>query len=71
MHKLSEVSLALDESIGDVHLAAELRKPEHKLNRVDIGSNDDELGLLFFNEFSHMLETELQHSWLLIVGLGT
>lgn len=70
MNELSEVGLALNKGIGDVHLAAKLGKPEHKFDGVDIGSDDDDLGLLLFDKAGHVLQTELQHSGLLIVGLG-
>lgn len=71
MHEGAQGRLALDEGVGNVHLAAELGKPEHELNGINVSSDHDQLGLLLFDETSDMLETELQHVGLLVVSLST
>lgn len=66
MDELTESCLALDESEGDTLLSAELGQEHHHLEGVNIMSDDDELGLVGFNEFGNVVETEFQN-----YGLGS
>ena len=60
MDQLAESSLALDETVGDVHLLAESGKPDDKFNGFDIIGNSDNLGLSVLNELSDMVESEFE-----------
>lgn len=55
----TETSLALNDAVRDIHLAAQGRKPDNKLNGVDIMSDDDELGLLGFNQRGDVVQAVL------------
>ena len=66
MDELTESSLALNEAVGDTLLSAESREESHKLNWVDVVSDNDELGLALLNEGGHVVKTELED-----VGLGS
>jgi len=57
--ELSESGLGLDDAERHVFLAAESRQPADELDRIDIMSDDDELGLLLLNQISDVVETEL------------
>ena len=46
----AEAALALDDAVRDVHLAAQGREEDDELDRVDVVSDDDKLGLLVLNE---------------------
>jgi len=48
--EFAESSLALDESEGNVLLSAEGWEPNDGLDGINIVSDEDELGFLFFNE---------------------
>lgn len=64
--EFTEVSLAADERVRDVLSAAESRQMNNALNRVDIVSHDDQLGLALFDERGNVVETELD-----VNGLGS
>lgn len=53
----------LNEAERNVHLSAELWEPDDQFNRVDIVSDNDESGLLLFNQVSDVVETEFQNGW--------
>jgi hypothetical protein len=55
--ELAESRLGLDESEGNVLLSAEGWEPDNSLNRVNVVSDEDELGFLFFNESGDFVET--------------
>lgn len=55
--ELAESGLGLDESEGNVLLSAEGWEPDDGLNRVNVVSDEDELGFLFFNESGDFVET--------------
>lgn len=63
--EFAEGSLSLDEAVGDVHLLAEVGEPEDNVDGVDVVGNGDQLGLLVFNEFGDVVESELE-----VIGLG-
>lgn len=56
----SETGLVLDNEEGDLHLTAEGRKPEDKLDGVNIACDEDEGSLLLLNEGGNVLQSELQ-----------
>jgi hypothetical protein len=60
----TETSLALDDGIGDTHLAAESGEEDNQLNGVNIVSNQDEGSLLVLNQADDVVETVLD-----VVGL--
>jgi hypothetical protein len=49
-------------------LSAKVWQPKNKLDWVNIGSNDDQLGLLLLNKSGDMVETTLDKVWLLLVN---
>ena len=61
----SETGLALDDGVGNTHLAAESREEDDELNRVDIVGNQDERGLLVLNQANNVVETVLDDVGLL------
>lgn len=61
----TETSLALDDSVGDTHLAAESGEEDDELDRVDIISDDDEVGLLVLDEGDDVVESRLDEEGLL------
>jgi hypothetical protein len=65
VHKRAKASFALENAKRHAHLAAEGRKPDDKLNGVDIVGNDDKLGLAGFDEGGDVFEAEFEHT-----GLG-
>lgn len=62
--ELSESCLTLNEAIGDTLLSAESWEESHKFNWVNVVSDNDELGLTFFDESGNVVETELEDVWL-------
>ena len=63
--QFAQGALALDKTVGDVDLAAEVGKPCDELNRVNVVGNSDELGLAVLNELGDVVESKLE-----VVGLG-
>ena len=63
--ELAEASLTLNEGEGDSLLSAESREESEEFNGVNVVSNNNELSLTLFNEFSNVVETELDDN-----GLG-
>jgi hypothetical protein len=61
----AETGLALDDGVGDTHLAAEGGEEDDKLNGVDIVGDEDESGLLGLNEGDNVVETVLDDVGLL------
>ena len=61
----SETGLALDDGVGNTHLAAESREEDDELNRVDIVGDQDERGLLVLNQANNVVETVLDNVGLL------
>lgn len=65
MDDSSETGLALDDGIGDAHLAAESGQEDDQLNGVDIVGDEDERGLLVLDEADNVVETVLDDVGLL------
>ena len=65
MDDRTETGLALDDGVGDTHLAAEGGEEDDKLNGVDIVGDEDESGLLGLNEGDNVVETVLDDVGLL------
>lgn len=61
----AETSLALDDGIGDAHLAAESGEEDNELDGVDIVGDEDEGSLLVLNEANNVVETVLDNVGLL------
>lgn len=61
----AESRLALDDGVGDAHLAAESGQEDDELNGVDIVGDQDERGLLVLNQANHVVETVLDDVGLL------
>jgi hypothetical protein len=72
----TETSLAFDDDIGNVHLAAQSGQPNNELNGVDIVSNHDELSLALLDESCDVVNAVLDELGLLgvisalLVGLS-
>ncbi len=56
----AEAALALDDGEGDAHLAAEGGEPHNQLNRINVVSDEDQLGLLLLNEGGDVLQAVLE-----------
>ena len=67
MDDRAETSLALDDDVGDTHLAAESGEEDDELDGVDVMGNDDESGLLGLDEGDAVVETVLYEEGLLRV----
>ena len=55
----TETGLALDDNVGDTHLAAEGGKEDNELDGVDVVGDQDERGLLVLDEADNVVQTEL------------
>jgi hypothetical protein len=51
----TETGLALDDDVGDAHLAAEGGEEDDELNGVNVVGDDDEVGLLLLDETDDVL----------------
>jgi hypothetical protein len=70
--ELTESFFSSNESVGNTLLSAESRQEDDHFNGVNIMSDDDELGLSLFDEFSDVVKTELKNGGLvLVVFLGS
>mmetsp|Transcript_27498 Transcript_27498/g.65558 ORF Transcript_27498/g.65558 Transcript_27498/m.65558 type:complete len:219 (+) Transcript_27498:232-888(+) len=69
VHEGSQARLALDDAIGDVHLAAHRRQPHDELNRVDIVGDAHELSLLLLAQLGDVVDAKLDADRLLLVLL--
>ena len=65
----AETGLALDDDVGDAHLAAQGGEEDDELDGVNIVSDDDERRLLGLNESDAVVETVLDEEGLLGVLL--
>lgn len=59
MNDRSETGLALDDNVGDTHLAAEGGEVDDELDGVDIVGDEDKGGLLVLDEADNVVQTEL------------
>lgn len=64
----AETSLALDDHIGDAHLATESGEEDDEFDGVDIVGDDDERSLLGFDEGDNVVETVFDKKRLLVLG---
>jgi len=64
-NNLSKTSLALDNGIRHLHLAAESGKPDDNFQGINVMSNQHKSGLLLFDQSSDVLDTIFYN-----VGLG-
>lgn len=55
----TETGLALNDNVGDTHLAAEGGKEDNELDGVDVVGDQDERGLLVLDEADNVVQTEL------------
>jgi len=68
--ELSESCLSFDEGVGDSLLSAESGQEAHHLDGVNVVGDDHQLGLVEFNQFGNVVETELNVDWLGSLELG-
>ena len=66
----AETGLALDDDVGDTHLAAESGEEDNKLDGVNIVGDDDKGSLLGLDEGNTVVQTVLDEEGLLRVLLG-
>lgn len=59
MDNSTETSLALDDGVGDTHLAAESGKEDNQLNGVNVVSDQDKGSLLVLNKTDNVVQTVL------------
>lgn len=59
VNEVTQTSLALDNHERDAHLDAQGWKPDNQLNRIDIVSDHNQLGLLSLNQGSNVAQTKL------------
>jgi len=65
----TKTGFTLDNNVGDTHLATEGRQENDEFDRVNIMSDDDEVGLLGLDKSDNMVETKLDKQWLLVLLL--
>ena len=70
MDDRAETGLALDDDVGDTHLAAESGEEDNKLDGVNIVGDDDKGSLLGLDESNTVVQTVLDEEGLLGVLLG-
>lgn len=63
----AETGLALDDDVGNAHLAAESGEEDDELDRVDVVGDDNESGLLGFDKGDTVVETVLGEKGLLVL----
>ena len=66
MNDRAKTGFALDDNVGDTHLAAESREEHNELDGVDIVRDDDERGLLGLDKGDGMVKTVLDEERLLL-----
>jgi len=62
--KFSKVGFSTKETVGDTLLSAKSWEEDDHFDWVNVVSNDDELGLVFFHKRGHMVESKLEVDWL-------
>ena len=67
VHHCAKTSLALNDDIGDTHLAAERGKEDDKLDGVNVVGDDDERRLLGLDKGDRVVETVLDEEGFLRV----
>lgn len=63
----AEASLALDDDVGDTHLAAKGGKEDDELDGVDVVGDDDKSSFLGLNEGNTVVKTVLGEERLLVL----
>ena len=61
----AKTGLALDDNVGNTHLATESRQEDDKLDRVNIVSDDNEVRLLGLDKSNNVVEAVLDEKRLL------
>ncbi len=61
----AEAGLALNDNVGDAHLAAERGEEDDELDGVDVVGDDDEVGLLVLDEADDVVQSRLDEEGLL------
>ena len=64
--ELAEVCLAADECVWNILSSAEGRQMDNSLNGINVVGDNNQLGLAFLDEGSHVVKTELD-----VDGLGS
>ena len=67
MDDRAETGLALDDDVGDTHLAAESGEEDDELDGVDVVRNDDKAGLLGLDEADDVIQAVLDVDRLLCI----
>lgn len=62
----AEAGLALDDGVGDTHLAAQGGQEDDEFDGVDVVGDQDERGLLGLDQADDVVETELDGIWFLL-----
>ena len=71
VNELAKVGLAADEAEGNTLLSAEGGQMDDELDRVDVVSDDNKLGLVLLDEGGHVVEAELKVERLVtLFGVG-
>lgn len=65
-NELPQSRLGFDNAVRNLFVSAEMRQPKNEFNWVDIGSNDNQLGFLLFNQSGNVAESGLQEERLLL-----
>src|ERR1700710_2333382 len=67
--KSTKSGLALDNAVGDIHLAAKSRQVKNKFNGINVVSDDNELSLLGFDQGNNVVQAILDNDGLLGLDL--
>lgn len=67
MDDCAETSLALDDDVGNTHLATESGKEDEELDGVNIVGDDDKSGLFGLDEGNTVVETVLGEEGFLVL----
>lgn len=68
VHDSAKTSLALNDNVGDTHLAAKGREEDNELDGVNVMCDDNERGLLRFDEGNAVVKTVLGIEGLLVLS---
>ena len=59
MHDSAQTSLALDDAVGNTHLAAQGRQEDNQLDGIDVVGDQNQRGLLILDQADNVVETVL------------
>lgn len=65
VYQVTQTSLALDDHVGHIHLAAQRRQPQHQLDGINVVCDHNQLRLTVLNQSSDVVDTILDHARLL------